>query len=393
MRTFSVVLDSPAGEMAQEETQKQLAYMAKGIRNVRFVDAGRRLLFEAPESADGGVLARKAEALVVTVQRGLRSLKRSVVHRSATVETPTFSFAPDLSGIHSTGPGQVALEGLPLKLLRYFDTLFESLGAPWHPRALRTPTLISANILARCDYFRSFPHSVTFACHLSEDSDQIDRFRQRHESRRSLDDESLADMQPPQTCLSPAVCYHVYALNSGRVLPAEELVYAVWGKCFRYESTNLRDLRRLWDFTMREIVFLGRREAVLAARDRAVDLVADVLATHRLAGEIRTASDPFFVAPDAVAKTYFQLSSETKYEVSLLLPDHERLAVSSLNYHTDFFGRAFDVSLEGGGAMHSVCVGFGLERWVYAFLAQHGSRSSEWPDVVRGAPEFADDVP
>ena len=111
--------------------------------------------------------------------------------------------------------------------------------------------------------------------------------------------------------------------------------------------------------------------------------MADLLDTHRLASEIRTASDPFFIAPDAMAKTHFQLSSETKYEMSALLPGGERLAVGSLNYHTDFFGRAFDVQLEGGGPMHSVCIAFGLERWVHAFLQQHGRDPKGWPDVVR----------
>ena len=102
-----------------------------------------------------------------------------------------------------------------------------------------------------------------------------------------------------------------------------------------------------------------------------------------------TITDPFFIAPDASAKTYFQLSAETKYEMSLLLPDDHRLAVGSLNYHTDFFGRAFNVEIEGHGYMHSVCIAFGLERWVYAFLAQHGTDPTRWPAVMRSAPEFA----
>jgi enoyl-CoA hydratase/carnithine racemase len=147
----------------------------------------------------------------------------------------------------------------------------------------------------------------------------------------------------------------------------------------------MRDLRRLWDFTMREIVFMGTRDDVLARRAQAQGLVERFLEEHRLAAEIRTASDPFFIAPDAVAKTYFQLSSETKFEISLMLPDDERLAVGSLNYHTDFFGRAFQVETEGAGPMHSVCIAFGLERFVYGFLAQHGEDPAGWPEVVRRA--------
>jgi seryl-tRNA synthetase len=178
-------------------------------------------------------------------------------------------------------------------------------------------------------------------------------------------------------------------MNAGTTVPADGLTYGVCGKCFRYEASNLRDLRRLWDFTMREVVFLGGREQVLEKRARGVDLVGEFLESHRIAAEIRTASDPFFIAPDAVAKTYFQLSSDTKYEVAAALPNGQRLAVGSLNYHTDFFGRAFDVTVDGGGYMHSVCIAFGLERWVYAFLVQHGNDPRAWPEPVRTAPEFA----
>jgi len=171
-------------------------------------------------------------------------------------------------------------------------------------------------------------------------------------------------------------------------VPDFGLVYGICGKCFRFESSNISDMRRLWDFTMREVVFLGARDPLLEARNRSIEMMADFLREHRLAGEIRTASDPFFIAPDAISKTYFQLSADSKYEVSLLLPNGERTAVGSHNYHSDFFGRAFHTDVENGGPMHSVCVAFGLERWVYAFMLQHGTDVAKWPDVIRRAPEF-----
>jgi seryl-tRNA synthetase len=272
-----------------------------------------------------------------------------------------------------------------LRLFRYFDRAFEVMGHRWNAEPLLTPTLIPARVLAKCDYFRSFPHNVTFACHLFEDADRINDFRARHHDRDDLDDRTLQDMETPDACLSPAVCYHVYHLNRDGIVPASGLAYGVSGKCFRYESSNMSGLRRLWDFTMREVVFLGGRDDVLRHRERSIEVMGRFLEEHRLAGEIRTASDPFFIAPDALGKTYFQLSSETKYEISLMLPDDGRLAVGSHNYHTDFFGLAFNVKVAGAGPMHSVCVAFGLERWVYAFLAQHGSDPAHWPDPVRKA--------
>jgi seryl-tRNA synthetase len=373
--------------MAQEEILKQVAYLSKDIRSPRFRENGTLLEFEVPATT-GADLISKVESLVNRIQRGLRSLQRNVVHRTPRVDNPVFRGPGRLEGVHPLGSGFVALEGLPLRLFRYFDRIFEEFGRPWRAEPLLTPTLIDAGVLARCDYFRSFPHSVTFAAHLPEDATLVERFRKRHEERNDLDEQVTRDLARPEACLSPAVCYHAYSLNSGRTLPAEGLTYGVCGKCFRYETSNMKDLRRLWDFTMREVVFLGSRDEVLARRERATAMMALLLDEHDLAAEIRTASDPFFIAPDAVSKTYFQLSSETKYEVSLLLPGDERLATGSLNYHTDFFGRAFDVNVDGGGPMHSVCVAFGLERWVYAFLAQHGDDPATWPTAVRDAPEL-----
>lgn len=383
-RQYVIRLATPANDMAQEEIQKQIAFLARGIERVRFSDAGAALEFDAPDDAPTN-LAERARELAQMVQRGLRSLERKVVYRSSTADRPQFHGSGMSSGVIGLGPGQVALEGTPLRLYRYFDAAFEKLGKAWDARPVLTPTLIPSRVLARCDYFRSFPNSVTFACHLPEDVEIINDFRVRHESRGELDERALTDMQTPEACLSPAVCYHVYHINHDRVLPASGLAYGVCGRCFRYESTNVRDLRRLWDFTMREIVFLGTREWVLERRQRSIDSVARFLEQHDMAGEIRTASDPFFVAPDAIAKTYFQLTSETKYEISLMLPDGERLAVGSHNYHGDFFGRAFNIGVEGGEAMHSVCAAFGLERWVCAFLAQHGEDPASWPAAMRQA--------
>lgn len=388
-QTVMIPLPTAAHEMAQEEIGKKVTHLSKEIANVRFAEGGAALLFDAPaESAIA--LTGQVESLARGVQRSLRSLQRKVVYRSSALESPAFRGTGMTAGIHQAGNGQVILEGLPLRLFRYFDRVFEAMGRPWQAAPVLTPTLIPATVLAKCDYFRSFPHNVTFAAHLFEDAEQIDAFRARHQERDDLDEKALADMETPEACLSPATCYHCYHLHQGRVVPAAGLVYGVCGKCFRYESRNMRDLRRLWDFTMREIVFMGDRDYVLGEREKGIEVVSHFLEEHQVAGEIRTASDPFFIAPDANAKTYFQLSAETKYEISLPVSEAERLAVGSLNYHTEFFGRAFNVTLEGGGLMHSVCIAFGLERWVYAFLAQHGDHPADWPAVVRKAPEFAE---
>jgi len=388
MGTYTIRLTAPAHEMAREEILKQAAFISKEITELHFSEDGSEIVFSAP-AARGPDLIASVQTLASRTQRALRSLERKVVFRSSDMNVPHFSDDVDFSDVHFLGTGQVAMEGVPLALFRYFDRAFEGFGSPWQAKPLMTPTLIPTRVLARCDYFRSFPQYVTFATHLKEDVAVIDGFRGRHQTADDLDSAALADMDRPEACLSPAVCYHVYHLYEGKTIAPLGAIHGICGKCFRFESTNISDLRRLWDFTMREVVFMGAREEVLRARERSIEMMADFLRTHQLAGEIRTASDPFFISPEATSKTYFQLSSDSKFEVSLLLPHGERLAVGSHNYHSDFFGRIFNVNVEGGGPMHSVCVAFGLERWVHAFLQQHGDKPASWPDPIRNATEFA----
>ncbi|MCE5308234.1 MAG: hypothetical protein LLG20_11395 [Acidobacteriales bacterium] len=387
MNRISVRLKVAASEMAQEEIRKQAAFLSQSISNLRFSNQGDVIHFDAPED-EAPALEALVRDLSARITRALRSLQRKVLFASKTSSSARFREGVSAEGIDFLGVGQVALSGTPLLLFNYFDRVFADFGRTWNAKSLRTPTLIPSRTLARCDYFRSFPHNVTFATHLREDAMVIDNFRARHQTAEDVDAAALADMDQPEACLSPAVCYHVYHLHRDQTLPNLGVAYSVCGKCFRYESSNLSDLRRLWDFTMREIVFLGRRESVLEQREQSIAMMSEFLDSHELAGEIRTASDPFFIAPDAVSKTYFQLSSDSKYEVSLILPRGERLAVGSHNYHSDFFGRAFHTDVEGAGFMHSACVAFGLERWVYAFLQQHGSDPERWPEAMRHAPEF-----
>jgi hypothetical protein len=384
IRRIKVPLASAANDMVQEEIIKQLAFLSPELRNAVFLDGGSSVECDLPEEQIDALLPQ-IQALAKRVQTSLRRLERKVVFSNIDSLPAPDDAGSDVPGVHFLGLGQAAFDGLALRVFRYFDRAFEALGETSRAEPLLTPTLIPATVLAKCDYFRSFPQNVTFASHLEPNVETIDDFRGRHADRESLDSSARGDMALPDTCLSPATCYHVYHVYAGKVVPANGTVHGVCGKCFRYESTNTSDLRRLWDFTMREIVFMGTREQVLRERDLGVERIANFLTAHAIASEIRTASDPFFVAPDAMAKTYFQLSSETKYEMSALIPGGQRLAIGSLNYHTDFFGRAFNVGLEAGGPMHSVCIAFGLERWVYVFLKQHGTDPQRWPDVVRKA--------
>ncbi|MBV9406066.1 MAG: hypothetical protein JO211_12040, partial [Acidobacteriaceae bacterium] len=246
MPEFCIELQNTPHEMAREEIRKQVAFLSKNIQNVRFGPEGKQIYFDAPE-IQGEPIHDSVVKLANRIERALRNVERKVIFRSSAAADPKFEPNPDLTGLHFLGTGQVALSGLPLQLFRYFDRVFDEFGKPWNAAPVMTPTLIPSRTLSRCDYFRSFPQSLTFAAHLREDTQVVEDFRSRHSKVDELDDKALSDMDVPEACLSPAVCYHVYHLQENRTIPVEGLAYGICGKCFRYESTNLSDLRRLWD--------------------------------------------------------------------------------------------------------------------------------------------------
>ena len=290
--TIKLRLPEPATELAREEILKQVAHLSSSLRNARMPPDGSVLEFEVAEQ-EAKALKPHVEALCAHVQRSLRRLQRKVVYRSRALADPVFRGRPAKQpGVWTAGSGQVVLEGLPLILFNYFDRALAELERAWSPRQLLTPTLIPARVLARCDYFHSFPHSVTFACHLRPEAEVLQAFRTRHEGQPTVDARALGDMAQPEACLSPAVCYHVYHRHEGMKVPAEGVLYSVRGKCFRYESSNFRSLQRLWDFTMREWVMLGSAEQVLEFRRGCVDVIGLFLDDLGIAAEIRTASDP-----------------------------------------------------------------------------------------------------
>ncbi|MFH1130819.1 MAG: aminoacyl--tRNA ligase-related protein, partial [Pseudomonadota bacterium] len=179
---------------------------------------------------------------------------------------------------------------------------------------------------------------------------------------------------------SPAVCYHTYSSMKGSKLEQGRTVTAV-GKCFRYESSNMIGLERLWDFSMREIVFIGPSEWVVDRRKASIERFSGILEELGVDCTIETANDPFFVQ-DYATKTYYQLRGDLKFEIRMNVEPERSIAVGSFNLHDNFFGKAFDICCKEK-EVDTGCTAFGLERLVFALFCQHGFEPSEWPKLMR----------
>ncbi len=373
------------------ELQSRLAYVDERLERARVSPEGDRVLLgfsSRPGSAEVTGVEAKVRRVIEAMVRGAVRPREKVLedHLDRPVpfrEDPMPALAAR-GEVVTEEKGVVVLGPLLARLMDFFEGAFLGLARGFAARPYRFPTLISAGLLDRVEYFRSFPHSITFGAHLRTDLDVIEGFsdaaRMEHETLHV----DPASFSPITTVLSPAVCFHYYGALSGTRLTQGVCATAV-GNCFRYESSNLTSLERLWNFTMREIIFVGAKDFVLENREEARRRVSPLLDAWGLAYRVEGASDPFFVG-EFKRQTAFQSAFQLKYEIRALVPHRQgTLAVGSYNYHQDFFGRHLDIRLQDDTPASTGCVAFGLERLAYAFLAQHGLDPARWPEAVRSA--------
>jgi seryl-tRNA synthetase len=389
-------LDSPLkkkldGDLAAE-IEKQGAYVAPEILRVKV--EGEAVRCEVRPGADLTAIQTKLDRFVDLMVSKYRKLPHRLVHErrrrdGGPLYKGTYAELLSRGWVRELGRGQVALAGPALRALRAVDASCKQIGIAQFGAAEETyPTLIPASALGRCGYFSSFPQSVSMVTHLVEDIDAIEHFRQANTNVEQLTVPDARAFATPEACLSPAVCYHCYRSLEGESLLTGPRVVTTVGKCFRYESTNMTGLDRLWDFTMREVIFVGTGHEVMTRRHFGIDCVQRQLEEWDLEGTIETANDPFFSAVYAT-KMFHQVRSDLKFELRLTVEPgaggkERTLACGSFNLHEDFFGRAFDITSSDGQAANTGCVAWGLERWVLALFTQHGFEPARWPEALRG---------
>ena len=57
----------------------------------------------------------------------------------------------------------------------------------------------------------------------------------------------------------------------------------------------------------------------------------------------------------------------------------KKIAVGSINFHLDTFGRAFNIKNKKE-FIYSGCIGIGFERLMLALYSQHGTSLKKWPN-------------
>lgn len=375
-----------------DEIERRLLFVSSDITGYELVtadDVVTGVVLGSARPADASELARKVNLVIDTEIRPMLATPSKVIWRSRAqreIFQGTFEALAEANLVAEAGEGQVAL-GEPLMwLFDYFDrSVLDILKSQFAVVQYRYPTLIRTSTLKTAGYLSAFPQHLMLVTRLHND---IDVYRGLLDAIEGpgLDERLLGSCRNADYMLPPTMCYHTFSHYSGRTIPASGVhVVSARGKAFRYEAGYSTTLERLWDFTIREMVFLGTRDEVLAARERIMTEVWRFLDELGVTGWCEVGNDPFFGKGDVPDRIWSQRLMELKYELRLPIRDDRSIAAGSFNFHNDLFGTSFGIMHESGGPVWSGCIGFGLERLVYAFVCQFGIDQDGWPRAVREA--------
>jgi seryl-tRNA synthetase len=391
MPTEYVVLNTAVPNKYADEIARRLFFVSDEIVDFQLIrQADRIAAIEMTTARDvgPGTLAEKIATLIDTDILRQRPVPAKVVWRSAQQrpnQADMFERLLEQGVAFEAGEGQIALGEPFLSLMDWFDLAIKRMVFnTFNAREYRYPTLIPTAVLERCGYFDSFPQFLMFVTRLHNDIDNYRSFVKAYQDRGGIDASVFEYCKNTDYCLPPTMCYHTYHQYRDKVIDAAtDAVITSRGKSFRFESKYQHGLERLWDFTIREIVFLGTRDFVLDCRRRFMQRAFDFIEQLGLTGYCEVANDPFFCKQDMAEKIWSQRLLELKYELRLYVDAPRSIAVGSFNFHEGFFGEGFNIKHGDQGWVRTACVGFGLERLVYAFLCQYGLDTRTWPSIIR----------
>ena len=279
-----------------------------------------------------------------------------------------------LEGYRWVQNGQSNYSGNLLRLYQALDALFISWSREVQAEEHQFPIFIQAKELKKLDYFRSFPHLITFAACLDPSEENLKAYTET-ETLDANGAATLTKLTPICDCLTPAACYHFYITFQGRELHAP-LYLTTRANCFRRE-THYIPLQRQWNFGMREIVCVGTSDEVKAFLEKYRKLVGEFFEGLKFPIQWLQATDPFF-DPSRNPKYLMQRLDPVKHEMIY----EGELSIGSINFHRNYFGEAFKIS-RGGEDAYSGCVAFGMDRWIFALLNEYGPNAKDWPEEIQ----------
>ena len=244
------------------------------------------------------------------------------------------------------------------------------------------PTIWPIDLFKKINYLKEFPHQTILTTTVKDNYKDRKSFANKYSNLNEYDKVKIDDnLDDCLYGLGPSVCNTCYyALSNEKT--HKNTIYTTYNKVFRNESSKTNSLDRLMNFSVRDIMFVGDEQFVLATRQKLIDELVHLISFFEIDCKIESANDPFF--SNDIARKLFQYSFGLKYELLASIPHlKSRIAIGSINLHLDTFGEAFNIKSSDGNKVSSGCIGIGFERIVYALFSQYGTNCELWPESLK----------
>lgn len=237
-------------------------------------------------------------------------------------------------------------------ILSIVDNYFKNLAIENGAVEYIIPAMIDEDVLIKCGYFASFPQQLTVAGYVKpEEQEQV-----AHNP-----DPKTIKMVSSKMYFTPSACLHIYPMLENENITTK--VVTTKARVFRYENESYDGMTRLWDFSVREIVFAGNSDFVAASLEDFKDKAISFCEKIGLPAEIVLANDHFYPTKRNLVKQKIQRSNALKYELIVKVED-KMVSIASFNQHGTHFSKPFH--FDQNSRIVTGCVGFGLERLLAA---------------------------
>ncbi|MGC9516465.1 MAG: serine--tRNA ligase [Methanomicrobiales archaeon] len=250
------------------------------------------------------------------------------------------------------------------------------------------PKLIPIPVMNKMRYLEGLPEGMYYCSAPRRDPELFEKFKQELVVKKDVPIDLLKEgLKDPSYVLAPAQCEPFYEFFSHEVVDESELPIKLFdrsGWTYRWEAGGAKGLDRVHEFQRIELVWLGNPEDVDKIRDTTVNISQKIADDMELEWYTEVGDDPFYLEGRKVEERGIEFPDIPKYEMRLVAPNQDKgPAVVSANVHGTHFTEGFSIKEAHKHVLWTGCLGIGISRWIFGFLAQKGFDPDNWPKDVR----------
>nr|WP_278430049.1 amino acid--ACP ligase [Brevibacillus laterosporus] len=359
-----------AGTLSQSQAEaitSKLMYSLEGISHCSFYPETKQIEIDIVDKSKETHIDQVIQTMIEE-QKSIRSFPNRIIRKTDGEITKVRVNEEEMLAEFS----ELVRKESAVTLYEALQRLFTEYAVSKQARARIYSSLIPRQTLEKCQYVKNFPQNLYVVAEFPHEYEVLNQVGQT--------DNYEEHIRCSEHLLSPALCFHCYEEYSNQTLH-EPLLLSTEGVCFRHEAPWRLGKHRLHNFRMREFVFMGNETFVEETRSFFLDLIWKLFVKLGFSGYVETAHDPFYF-PHHAEKSQYQLMAHMKYEL-IISTDTGSFSIASFNNVKDTLCKEFDITEPNGSILHSGCVAFGIDRWVYALLVVYGTQLQEWPIQIR----------